>query len=211
MTYTTASNGVIMCPVATTSNCVSYQGCAFPTLGICIGESLSNVESTLANNIISLLASVDMTNIIVPSCLSSTFGTSTYTIYNFINTLTQYSCVLQNEITTINSTLSNFNPLITLDYACCSSNPCVSSGTVPLTQAFQNIISCLCSVISTNTAIQNSLITLQTEQQSLQGTIINQQTQITALNNALTNLQFTVIPALQSRVDCLNLATNNNC
>ena len=210
MTYTTVSNGVIMCPNSTTSNCVSYQGCPFPTLGICVGEPLSDVESTLATNIISLLNTVNVTGIIVPSCLASTFGTSTYTVYNFINTLTQYSCVLQNEINTINSTLSNFNPLITLDYACCSNNPCVTSGTVTLTQAFTNIISCLCSIISTNNAIQNSLIALQTEQQSLQNTIINQQIQITALNNALVSLKSTVL-TLQTRVDCLNLATQNNC
>ena len=206
---TTRSNAVDICPLVTTTNCISYQ-IQNDCLGICEGDSLSYALYTITNNICSLNTITNVSSIAIPSCLTSLWSTNTPTIYNFINTLTQEACVLQTQIDNINTTLSTFNPQITLDYQCCSNNPCFSGSTVSLTQAFQNIISCICGLSSQISGYQNSLTQLTIELQTQAVTITNQAIQITTLNNTVTSLT-QMVALLQSQVQCLNSNAGNVC
>lgn len=197
------------CP-PTTTNCVSWQGPNIPCLGITTGCSLTPIMQTFATNICNLVGDVDMSTIVIPDCLTQAWATQNLTILNLMNLLLQEACTLQGEINTINTTLTNFNPTITVDFSCCSSNPCVITGTVTLSQALENIIICICGIVSTNTELSNAINTLQTSQQSLTTQVATQQTQITTINTNYTAL-YTLVTALQSQVNCLNNNSGNLC
>ena len=208
--FSTSYNGTNYCPSPTTSDCVSFQGASVSSLGICTGMSMTSLEAIIIANIQSLLTTVDVSSIIIPACLTSLWGTNQPTIYNFINTLVQESCVLQSEIDVINTTLLTFNPLVTVDYACCSTNPCITTGTVTLTTALQNIISCVCTTNSTISSLQGQITILNSQIASLNTTTANQLAQINTLTTNYNSL-LTLVQGLQTSIDCLNHATGNNC
>lgn len=197
------------CP-PTTTNCVSWQGPDIPCLGIETNCSITLIMETFATNICNLVGEVDMSSIILPACLVQAWGTKDPTILNFINLLLQESCTLQAEINTINSTLTGFNPLITVDFSCCSNNPCVVTGTVTLSQAIENIITCICGVINTNDNLQSQINDLTSSVNTLTNSVTTQQAQITTINANYTSL-FSLVSALQGQVNCLNNNSGNLC
>jgi len=206
---TRSSLSLETCP-PTTTNCVSWQGPDIPCLGITTGCSITPIMQTFATNICTLVGEVDMSSIIIPACLTQAWATQDPTILNFINLLLQESCTLQSEIDTINTTLVGFNPLITVDFSCCSNNPCVVTGTVTLSQALENIITCICGVVNTNDNLQSQINDLTSRTNTLTNSVANQQTQITTITNNYTAL-FSLVTALQSQVDCLNNNSGNLC
>jgi len=147
----------IRCPQTLGTGCISYEGADIPCLGICIGATLTELENAIALKICDLVGMTDMTEVVLPACLITAFGTKDENILNFIQFLLDQHCLLQTQVDGLPTTN---NPIFTLDYKCCSDNVCLSGVTVTVSEHLQNILICLCS--------QNDRITtLETQFQAL--------------------------------------------
>lgn len=136
------------CPDVLTSDCVSYQGPEIPCLGICPGMKLTSTQVFIAEKLCELVGETNVSTIILPPCLLTAWGTRDKTILEFILFLLEESCNLQSQIDTLNTDLSTFEPMVTVDYKCCADSPCVTVGTVTVSEAIQNVLNCLCDLKS---------------------------------------------------------------
>jgi hypothetical protein len=134
------------CPDVLTSDCVSYQGPEIPCLEICPGMKLTTVQVSIAEKLCELVGETNVSTIVLPTCLVTAFGTRDKTILEFILFLLEESCNLQSQIDTLETDLSTFEPMVTVDYKCCADSPCVTVGTVTVTEAIQNVLNCLCDL-----------------------------------------------------------------
>lgn len=178
----------INCSDVTTTDCVRYNGESVPILGICKGDNLTSVENSILVALAKLVTETDLSNIILPDCLITAFGTRDKTILEFIKFLLEESCTLQAQIDTLNSDLATFQPMVTVDYKCCSDSPCVTIGTVTVTEALQNIINCLCNVIQVLGVKECPL----PQGESLSCMLLAQQEQIATLNSLVAAQQITI-------------------
>lgn len=182
------------CPEVVSTNCVTYQGADIPCLGICKGSNLSVVEMAIANRLCELSDLTDATIITVPACIIAAWnaGQEDKTILNLLQFALDQICVLQAEITVLQTPVE---PEVTLDYACCSTNSCVTTGKVTLSVALQNIINCICGLNTKIESFQTSIgdanikagNAIDIAQDALD-TITAQQNAITALSTQI-NLQ----------------------
>ena len=189
------------CPEVVSTNCVTYQGADIPCLGICKGSNLSVVEMAIANRLCELSDLTDATIITVPACIIAAWnaGQEDKTILNLLQFALDQICVLQAEITVLQTPVE---PKVTLDYACCSTNSCVTTGKVTLSVALQNIINCICEVKSEITDLKNTVNTLKSEILVLEDQINNPLNGIGALQTQLVTQQIS-IATLQSTVACI--------
>ena len=179
----------INCPQdVTTTNCVSYQGESIPCLNICRGDSVTYVENAIAVALCKLITETDMSNVVLPPCLIEAWNTRDKTILEFIKFLLEESCTLQGQIDALNTELATFQPMVTVDYKCCSDSPCVTVGTVTVTEALQNIINCLCNVIQVLGVKECPL----PQGESLSCLLLAQQDQIATLNSQIAAQQVTI-------------------
>lgn len=147
-TYDRCGNSYDRCAEVLSSKCVSYQGDEIPCLDICANDSVSVVIETIGLAVCDLITATDVSAITIPTCLTAIWGTTTSTIPNYIQVLLNYACTLKGEINTINTNLQTFDPFVTIDFKCCESSPCVSSGTQKVSEAIQSTVNCLCDVKS---------------------------------------------------------------
>jgi len=189
------------CPEVVSTNCITYQGADIPCLGICKGSNLSVVEMAIANRLCELSDLTDATIITVPACIIAAWnaGQEDKTILNLLQFALDQICVLQAEITVLQTPVE---PKVTLDYACCSTNSCVTTGKVTLSVALQNIINCICEVKSEITDLKNTINTLKSEILVLEDQINNPLNGIGALQTQLVTQQIS-IATLQSTVACI--------
>jgi len=197
------------CPDVTTSNCVTYQGPAIPCLNLCTGDSITEVENTIALKVCELVGEVDMSTIVIPECLTRAWGLKDKNIFNLIQFALDNECTIQEQIDVINSPSGKIgvNQQFQLDYpnGCCN-GPCLPGVTLTIPAHLQKIIYCLCEIRSYIGIGESDLITnLTTSILELQNDIVTLQSQITLLNNTL------LVPdvagrlsALESRVSCIN-------
>ena len=136
------------CPDVITSDCVSYQGPEIPCLDICPGMKLTTVQVSIAEKLCELVGETNVSSIVLPSCLVTAWATKDKTILEFIQFLLEESCNLQSQIDTLNTELTTFEPMVTVDYKCCADSPCVTVGTETVTEAIQNVLNCLCNLKS---------------------------------------------------------------
>lgn len=190
------------CQPQLSSECVVWVGNPIPCLNICTGQSLTQTQTAIANSICTLLGDVDMSTITIPQCLVTLWGTQSPSILNLFSLLLQEACIQNTTLSSLQSQITNINPLVTVDYQCCATNPCVTTGTVTLNVALQNIINCLCDLNSQVANFNNEINTLTTGLNSLNAQVatINQfiNTQ-TTLNSTLSSS----IQALQTRATCI--------
>lgn len=139
-------NSYDRCPDVLSGKCVSYQGAPIPCLKLCTGDSISYVQEQVALKLCELVGLTDMSNVVIPSCLITAWSTNDYTILNLIQTLLNNSCNLQSQIDNINTELSTFDPMITVEWKCCSTAPCYVNPTIKVSEAIQSIIDCICLV-----------------------------------------------------------------
>lgn len=144
------------CPEVVSTNCIEYRGADIPCLGICKGSNLSVVEMAIANRLCELSDLTDATIITVPACIIAAWnaGQEDKTILNLLQFALDQICVLQAEITVLQTPVE---PKVTLDYACCSTNSCVTTGKVTLSVALQNIINCICGLNTKIESFQTSI------------------------------------------------------
>lgn len=189
------------CPEVVSTNCVTYQGADIPCLGICKGSNLSVVEMAIANRLCELSDLTDATTITVPACIIAAWnaGQEDKTILNLLQFALDQICVLQAEITVLQTPVE---PKVTLDYACCSTNSCVTTGKVTLSVALQNIINCICEIKSEVSTLKSTVKSLQKEVIVLNAQINDPTNGIGALKNQLATQQID-ISTLQSTVACI--------
>lgn len=189
------------CPEVVSTNCIEYRGADIPCLGICKGSNLSVVEMAIANRLCELSDLTDATIITVPACIIAAWnaGQEDKTILNLLQFALDQICVLQAEITVLQTPVE---PNVTLDYACCSTNPCVTTGTVTLSVALQNIITCICGLKSEVSILESTVQSLQSEVIILNAQINDPTNGIGALQNQLTTQQID-ISTLKSDVICI--------
>ena len=182
------------CPEVVSTNCITYQGESIDCLGVCKGMTLTKLEDIVVNKICNLATLTDATTITVPACIIAAWnaGQEDKTILNLLQFALDQICVLQAEITVLQTPVE---PKVTLDYACCSTNSCVTTGKVTLSVALQNIINCICGLNTKIESFQTSIgdanikagNAIDIAQDALD-TITAQQNAITALSTQI-NLQ----------------------
>jgi hypothetical protein len=136
------------CPEVITTDCIPYIGPEIPCLGVCPNMKLSTVQISIAEKLCELVGETNVSTIVLPPCLLTAWGTRDKTILEFILFLLEESCNLQSQIDTLNTDLSTFEPMVTVDYKCCADSPCVTVGTVTVSEAIQNVLNCLCDLKS---------------------------------------------------------------
>lgn len=144
------------CAEIVSDKCVKYTGIDIPVLGILNGDSLSYVEQTLIGFLTSTLdgSGIKITlptgtyctlvNTYLPTC-------GDITVVDILTAVVKSACDLQTQITTINGTLATLNADYTIG---CLTGVTASTDTHAMLQA---VITKLCSVDSSLTALINSL------------------------------------------------------
>lgn len=179
------------------SDCIIYQGCDIPCLGVLQGDCLTSVQVKIIEQLCVVTGLTDLSTLIIPDCLKMAFGTKDVNILNSIQILLNQVCDNTTNISTINGQLDSLNPLVTVDFACCSTNPCVTNGTVRLSVALENLISCLCIQNSKITDLENQLLGYQTQINSLISQYNN-------LNSSVTSLATQFNTLATSNTDLIN-------
>lgn len=198
-----SSNSYSGCPDTTTSDCVKWQGGDIECLGICNGDMLTDVENTFAENICALLSTTDMSSVEIPECLRVAWGTKDPTILNLINFLLQEHCNLNTKVDGIDTELQTFDPLITVDYKCCSDNPCVTTGTVKLSIALQNIINCLCTQKQLIDEQSATISDLNDKVESLSTQVENFGDQLSTLTTGMAALSGLLTGTYRNKINCI--------
>ena len=144
------------CPEVVSTNCITYQGESIDCLGVCKGMTLTKLEDIVVNKICNLATLTDATTTTVPACIIAAWnaGQEDKTILNLLQFALDQICVLQAEITVLQTPVE---PEVTLDYDCCSTNSCVTTGKVTLSVALQNIINCICGLNTKIESFQTSI------------------------------------------------------
>ena len=161
------------CSEIISDRCVRYTGIDIPELGIQTNDTLSSVEQSITNYLVSVLngtgVKINISEIeicsLVNSYLTPCSQCTTINIVDITKALIQSVCDLQTQIITINSTLSALNADYTLG---CISGVSSNSGTHSIVQA---VIIKLCSI---NTDLSALISELHTSYSS-NGTELNSQ------------------------------------
>lgn len=190
----TCSNKLDKCPDVIASGCVKYTGPSIPCLDVCTGDSLSEVEHSIVTKLCEVVGLTDMSKIVIPTCLIEAWGTRDKDILNLIQVLLNYACSLQGQIDDINTELKTFDPLITVDFKCCSDD-CITSGTLKLSKVLEDIISCICKT--------------KADLASLTSTVAIQATYITSLQTNVSHLTAdlavikALMPCIKTKTSCV--------
>mgnify|MGYP003553606097 CR=1 FL=1 len=198
------------CPEVVSTNCITYQGESIDCLGVCKGMTLTKLEDIVVNKICDLATLTNMSVIdFTHKCpwIATAWNNAhpgnhpnvDNTILNILNFILDELCVLQAEITVLQTPVE---PEVTLDYDCCSTNSCVTTGKVPLSVALQNIITCICGLKSEVSILESTVQSLQREVIVLNAQINDPTNGIGALKNQLATQQID-ISTLQSTVACI--------
>lgn len=195
------------CPSMSTTDCIEYVGDSIPCLDICKGDLLTSVEYSIATKVCELVSLTDASNITIPDCFKDAWATKDKTILEFLSFLLTQACEQKTSITNIQDQLIRLDPLVTVDYKCCSDNPCVTVGEVKLSQALENIVNCLCSlkeIIGVLPEGQTSVVSYIQDLESrleLQTSIINH---ITEQYTEITNSLLTISSKLNTHKETIN-------
>lgn len=97
------------------------------------------------------------------------------TILDLITFLLEQECNTATNVSNIQDTLNNFDPVISgIDYKCCA-EPCVTNTSLKISEHLQNIITCLCNQATRITELESTIIP-------------NLQSQIDTVNDRITCL-----------------------
>ena len=149
------------CSEVISDRCVRYTGIDIPELGIQTNDTLSSVEQSITNYLVSVLngtgVKIDVSDIeicsLVNSYLTPCSQCTTINIVDITKALIHSVCDLQTQITTINTTLTTLNSNYTLG---CVSGVSANSGTHAIVQA---VITKLCSINTDLAALASELHT----------------------------------------------------
>lgn len=159
------------CGTPTSSNCVRYMGEPVPAFGICTGDTITEVESTIIAQIQGLLSGtgININQVTLDNCpyLLNMFAGKNKSIANLIQLLVDSTCTLKALIDNINTMLAPSNFVFNLK--------CLPPVTNPTQEKIlQQLINSFCDLSTTvNNIVESGGDT----------TIIND-----SINTALSNL-----------------------
>lgn len=195
------------CVTVTTTNCVSFQGDDYACEGnfrICTGDSLTEVINDLILTTCSNATGLNMTDVVIPDCYTTYWTGKNKTVFNFIDFLITTVCSQEKEIQQVNDLLATNDPVIELDYPCCS-DTCIPGETLPVSQHLQKIILCVCGLSSTLSENSDALVALNALIQAQALTISTLNTTVTSLITQNTSLQSQLNTA-KDDITCLKSA-----
>ena len=196
-------------PVLGTTHQIEWQGNDIACIGVCKGMRLTTVQTKMANAICDLLTATSLTDLVIPSCFTTAFDTSNPILVDFLNLLLSTACTQQGQITDLTNSLDTVNPFVTVDYKCCSENDCVTTGTVRLNVALENIIQCICdlkTLVGVLPSNQTSVVGYIQAVQGNLGVLTGVVNSYTNSINAITNAQQGIserVKKTESRINCI--------
>lgn len=143
------SNG---CAEIISDRCVRYTGINIPSLGITTGDSLSDIEQSLTDFLLSVMAGTGIHPVIDPDIICNLVGKylpacGDLTVVDFITALIKASCDLQEQVIDLDQAVAT----IEADYNIgCLATVTASSGTHAILQA---VIVALCQTNVTLAAL----------------------------------------------------------
>jgi|SRR5882757_128783 len=172
----TQNNPSKNCLNPVSSNCVKYEGDPVPALGICTGDTITEVETAIINK---LLAALEGTGITLPqvtleNCpyLKVLFAGKDKTITNLVQLLIDSDCNLKALIDQINSKINQTGNNTIFDLKCLS----VPASPVTVDKIIQTLIDANCVLTTRVTNLEGG---------NVDNTIINQIVN-TLLNDLIT-------------------------
>jgi hypothetical protein len=189
--YNTSSSGTNYTSMTTTSDQIRWVGgdiiCNGVTI-VCNGKSLTAVENAIALQLCTLAGSVDVTEVVIPSCFTTAWINKDKTILELFNYLLQIACEQETAIAALPTTN---DPLVSVTYCCCNgSSPCSTVVTLKVSDHIQKIVSCLCDiaaqVIDISQALNSQVAVIQ-QVNTLQLQITNIVGAINIYNSSVTN------------------------
>lgn len=147
---------LLNCPEIVSDKCIQYTGPEIPLLGICPGDSLSEFEAAITEELVGILdgTGIEPANVTVGcSFLSSILGSASPTLSNLLNMLITASCTLKELIDTIEEQLAENTVFNTACLTGLPSNPSRDD-------ILQAAILLLCSLNTTITSIPTTYVRL---------------------------------------------------
>ncbi len=185
-------------PIMHTTDSIQWVGDAVECLDVCSGARLTELEAAILEKLCSLVNTVDLDSVVIPTCLTTAWGTKDKDLLTFINFLLDQNCVQQTQIDTNTSNIVSIDPVFTIEYTCCDDS-CIPGTTLKLSQHLEKILLCLCDVksiaLDAQSKAENALI-----KASSANTVANQAalTAVTASENVTDTYA-----VLKAKINCI--------
>lgn len=138
--------------------CVEYTGAAISSLGICQGDRVSKVVSTILTSLQTALdgTGVTLDDITLENCpwLLNQFIGQSPTLYNFVNLLVTANCSLKSMIDDINTQIGTSSNSGVFDVGCLTGLPTNPSSQ----QVLQALLTAYCITAATVAAIPSTYV-----------------------------------------------------
>lgn len=180
--YLETSNGS-KCYPKYSSDCIEWVGASIPCLGVCKGDSLTKMQTIIANKVCALEAKVNMQPIVIPDALKAAFGANDKTILTLFQFALDQIASLQMTVEEMNTVIASFDPQFCLNYSCIG-DVCMTSNCLALSVHLQNILGYICQNKSNITALQNEVSSQGALIESMQAQIADLFVRVTNLENA---------------------------
>lgn len=148
------------CAEIVSDRCVRYTGINIPSLGITTGDSLADIEQSLTEFLLSVMAGTGIHPVIDPDIICNLVGKylpvcGDLTVVDFITALIKASCDLQEQVIVLDEAVA----AIEADYnvGTCLTGVVASSGTHDILQA---VIVALCQTNVNLTALTSTVTNL---------------------------------------------------
>lgn len=153
------------------SNCVIWTGQSIPALGIEKGDSITDIVCTIAQQVVTLAAPLDLSTVSI-QCLIDNLNISEpaeRTIANMLQIAYDSSCNLNDAVEAINAKLSNTTPSLVLNLGCLATFD-VYGNPLPYNEqsVLQTLINTACGQASTIAGISGTVQTIQAAVTALQ-------------------------------------------
>lgn len=171
------------CPQTTTTDCVTYVGVEIPCLGICTGDSLTDLETAIATKLCELVGDVNISTLTIPSCFTTAWATQDITILNVLNFLLEQACIQQNALSALTDVAITIDTPIEVSYPTCCTDVCDTVVNLTISAHFEKVLNCLCQQADRITELQAQVDLLPTA------------TQFASLQQEVTDIKAAIIVA----------------
>lgn len=162
------SNTTPKCPEdqMTSSNCVLWQGQAYPNLGVCTGDSLTEVGDVILKNLEQFAEGEGFSlKTMTAKCetLEVKLKNTDYSLYSIVKLALDNQCDLQSAIDQLNATVEENKVTIDATKLCPAAETnqeiqqCIIDSIVELKKSLENITTQLGDVTNNSTSITNTI------------------------------------------------------
>lgn len=153
------------------SNCVIWTGADIPALGIQKGESITDIVCTIAQQVVTLAAPLDLSTVSI-QCLKDQLNISEpveRTIANLFQIAYDSDCSLKTLIDALNAKLSNQTPTLVLNLGCLATFD-IYGNPLPYNEqsVLQTLLTTACGQQNTITTLSGTVNNIQAEVDALQ-------------------------------------------